>query len=102
MTKERLCNRCNNPVEKSFLEDYDYQCIVCDEDLYKFETHEAKVVTVMSQSKYQKCSKCNGKGFTLEEYIFRISDFGKNQFEHFSEEEVCEKCGGKGKVESNG
>lgn len=33
------CNRCNQQVTKSDLEEYNYQCMECDEDLYRFETH---------------------------------------------------------------
>lgn len=35
----RLCNRCGNHVLKSELEEYTYQCMYCDEDLYSIETH---------------------------------------------------------------
>src|SRR5690606_12123886 len=57
MTIEKLCNRCNNPVEKSFLEEYSYQCIVCDEDLYEFETHE-KVANSVDINRGIKCLSC--------------------------------------------
>ena len=39
----RVCNRCGNHVLTSELEEYKYQCMHCDEDLYEFETHEADV-----------------------------------------------------------
>ena len=34
------CNKCGSPVLKSDLNDYAYQCMNCDEDLYAIETHE--------------------------------------------------------------
>lgn len=52
----------------------------------------------MTKTKLEICTDCKGKGFVLAEYIFRISDFGKNQFERVSDEEVCDKCEGKGKI----
>lgn len=35
----RLCNRCGSHVLKSELDEYPYQCMYCDEDLFEFETH---------------------------------------------------------------
>lgn len=35
----RYHNSCNNKVIASDLEEYSYQCLHCDEDLYEFETH---------------------------------------------------------------
>lgn len=40
VSKKVYCNRCNAKVEKSDLEEYTYQCLECDEDLYEFETYE--------------------------------------------------------------
>lgn len=37
----RHCNRCGSCVLKSELEQYPYQCIYCDEDLFEIE-HEEK------------------------------------------------------------
>jgi hypothetical protein len=34
----RYCNKCHNKVTESVLEEYSYQCVECDEDLYEFET----------------------------------------------------------------
>lgn len=39
------CNRCGSPVLKSDLDDYAYQCMNCDEDLYSFETHDGEYHT---------------------------------------------------------
>ena len=39
------CNRCGSPVLKSDLDDYAYQCMNCDEDLYEFETHQGEYHT---------------------------------------------------------
>ena len=39
--KNRYCNKCNSKVDKSELEEYSYQCLECDEDLYEFETHSS-------------------------------------------------------------
>ncbi|WP_256438039.1 hypothetical protein [Pontibacillus sp. ALD_SL1] len=39
MAEKRVCNRCGSKVENSELEEYEYQCFECDEDLYAFETH---------------------------------------------------------------
>ena len=35
----RYCNRCGCHVLKSDSENYPYQCVYCDEDLYSIETH---------------------------------------------------------------
>lgn len=35
----RHCNRCGSCVLKSELEQYPYQCIYCDEDLFEIETY---------------------------------------------------------------
>ena len=32
-----VCPRCGFPVVRSDLEDYDFQCVNCDEDFYRFE-----------------------------------------------------------------
>lgn len=37
----RVCNRCGNPVYKSTLPQYSYQCFHHDEDLFTFEVSEA-------------------------------------------------------------
>jgi hypothetical protein len=37
--KVRRCNRCENIVYRSELEEYEYSCNCCDEDLYKIETY---------------------------------------------------------------
>jgi hypothetical protein len=37
--EKRYCNRCNNEVIKSELEEYPFQCMHCDEDLYGIETY---------------------------------------------------------------
>lgn len=39
------CNRCGSPVLRSDLDDYVYQCMSCDEDLYTIETHEGEYHT---------------------------------------------------------
>lgn len=36
------CNKCGGHVLKSLHEDYTYQCLNCDEDLFEFETHIVK------------------------------------------------------------
>lgn len=37
----RACNRCGSDVfESEIREEYSYQCMKCDEDLYAYETHE--------------------------------------------------------------
>ena len=36
----RRCNRCGSIVIPSENEEYDWQCMDCDEDLYGFETNE--------------------------------------------------------------
>ena len=41
-TLTRRCNRCGSVVLKSELNDYAYQCMNCDEDLYRIETHNGK------------------------------------------------------------
>ena len=33
------CKRCNSVVSKSKNKDYAYQCLKCDEDLFRFETY---------------------------------------------------------------
>jgi|SRR5699024_3754527 len=35
--KDKKCPRCSNPVFKSIVSDYDFQCFFCDEDFYNFE-----------------------------------------------------------------
>lgn len=42
-TDNKYCNKCDHRVQKSELEDYSYQCIECDEDLYIFETHSKTI-----------------------------------------------------------
>ena len=32
-----ICRRCGNPLFKSLIVGYDYQCFTCDEDFYKYE-----------------------------------------------------------------
>ena len=39
LVPRRYCNRCGYPVLKSDLEEYPYQCVHCDEDLYGIETY---------------------------------------------------------------
>lgn len=39
------CNRCNQPVLRSELEGYEYQCVEHDEDLYGAETHNREPYT---------------------------------------------------------
>lgn len=39
MQPHRLCDRCGNYILKSDLEQYPYQCMYCDEDLFSIETH---------------------------------------------------------------
>lgn len=34
----RICNRCGSDVLKSDNPEYSFQCLNCDEDLYRFET----------------------------------------------------------------
>lgn len=38
LVKDRYCSRCGSPILKSDLEQYPYQCMTCDEDLFEFET----------------------------------------------------------------
>ena len=38
MLRIRICKRCGCEVCKSNLNQYDYQCLHCDEDLFDFET----------------------------------------------------------------
>lgn len=39
-TINRRCNCCGNVVLKeTFVKDYPYQCLSCDENLYEMETH---------------------------------------------------------------
>lgn len=40
VSPHRLCNRCGSHVLKSDLEQYPYQCLNCDEDMFECETHE--------------------------------------------------------------
>lgn len=35
-----ICRRCKAPAWPSDNPEYSYQCLVCDEDLYEFETEE--------------------------------------------------------------
>jgi hypothetical protein len=35
---DRVCRRCGRYVLTSELDEYKYQCVHCDEDLYEFET----------------------------------------------------------------
>ena len=44
----RVCNRCGNHVLTSELDEYAYQCLYCDEDLYSIETHELEEKTEIS------------------------------------------------------
>ena len=44
-TFTKRCNRCGSPVLRSDLDDYVYQCMSCDEDLYTIETHEGEYHT---------------------------------------------------------
>lgn len=46
LTKNVRCNRCNRPVILSDAPGYSYQCLSCDEDLYKIETHNSIHFTV--------------------------------------------------------
>jgi hypothetical protein len=40
LVPHRYCNRCDHHVLKSGIPDeYPYQCMYCDEDLYSIETH---------------------------------------------------------------
>lgn len=39
----RFCARCNFPVFHSELKQYSFQCLVHDEDLFKFETYRYKL-----------------------------------------------------------
>jgi len=39
---DRICRRCKSSVYRSDNPEYSYQCFVCDEDLYGFETEELK------------------------------------------------------------
>lgn len=38
LVKDRYCSRCGSPILKSDLKGYPYQCVICDEDLFEFET----------------------------------------------------------------
>ena len=35
---KRLCPKCGDPLFRSFINGYTYQCFSCDEDFYKIET----------------------------------------------------------------
>jgi len=37
---DRKCNKCGTLVLEGQTNGYRYQCVICDEDLYKFETTE--------------------------------------------------------------
>lgn len=37
--KDRRCNRCNHIVLTSELDEYPFQCLFCDENLYGIETY---------------------------------------------------------------
>ena len=40
LVPNRFCNRCGRPILKSDVpEEYPFQCMHCDEDLYEIETH---------------------------------------------------------------
>lgn len=41
MKEPRYCNKCNNEVTESKLDEYSYECVECDEDLFEFETHSS-------------------------------------------------------------
>jgi len=43
--KNTRCRRCNAIVLRSDSEDYTYQCLFCDEDLYTFEVYTGNEVT---------------------------------------------------------
>jgi hypothetical protein len=43
LVPNRVCNRCGNHVLTSELEEYPYQCLHCDEDLYEFETTKTNI-----------------------------------------------------------
>ena len=36
----KICKRCESPVWQSGVPEYSFQCLRCDEDLYKFEVEE--------------------------------------------------------------
>lgn len=38
LVRDRICRRCGRYVLTSELDEYKYQCVHCDEDLYEFET----------------------------------------------------------------
>lgn len=40
--ENKRCNKCGSILLKSDLKDYSYQCMNCDEDLYKFEAHDGE------------------------------------------------------------
>jgi hypothetical protein len=48
---ELICHRCKSSVFKSENPRYVYQCKVCDEDLYEFETEQRQPLIVEGNSK---------------------------------------------------
>lgn len=42
--KTLRCNRCGSIVLKSDLPQYSYQCLNCDEDLFKIEVHRGEKI----------------------------------------------------------
>lgn len=51
------CNRCGNLVMRSYIKGYTFQCLRCDEDLYKFEAHRGNRVTSDELSRFFKMYK---------------------------------------------
>lgn len=50
----RVCNRCGSLVQRSDIEEYEYQCLTCDEDLYTIETNEKPIPEDMEFYALQK------------------------------------------------
>ncbi|OME55421.1 hypothetical protein BSK59_13160 [Paenibacillus odorifer] len=72
--EEVKCNRCNNIVSKSVLEEYTYSCDYCDEDLYEFETYRSNSIVKEKIKKYNDAKEVIEKsGLEIRDYDIRTS-----------------------------
>jgi len=53
----RVHNRCGSLVQRSDNKEYEYQCCDCDEDLFRFETHQIEITDKMEFYALEKDNK---------------------------------------------